>query len=55
VLHILEIRKKIVPVFLPVVLRVKCWMLRQALVKLVIVTVIQILKKEVCIVMAACC
>ena len=53
--HIWEVRKKIVPVFLPVVLLVKCWMFRQAVVKLVIVKVIQILKKEVCIIMAACC
>ena len=44
-----------VVVFLQVVPRVKCWTLRWAVDRLVIVIVIQILKKEVCIVMAACC
>jgi hypothetical protein len=33
--------------FLPLVPRVKCWTLRWAVVKLVIVIVVQILKKEV--------
>jgi hypothetical protein len=41
-------------VFLQVVPRVKCWMLRRAVVKLVIVIVIEILKNEVCIVMGVC-
>ena len=41
--------------FLLVVLKVKCWMLGRAVVKLVILIVIQVLEKEVCIFMGACC